>query len=296
MDEFITRINNWSAEQYVQTFGGLFEESPWVAEHSYGMRPFASFEHMMNVMKQVVLAADTEVKLQLLRNHPDLGARIRMSDSSVQEQAGAGLNSLSPVQFEEMNRLNRKYTDRLGFPFIMAVKGHHPDSILHAMRQRNERSWDEEFRTALGEVFNIASIRLEQWITQAGTMSASSGGRITTHVLDTSRGVPAAGVNVELYRMTCNKEMESWSREGASLTNTDGRLDAPLLDGSGLQKGIYELRFHVEKYYSERLGEGDGPSLLWTVVPIRFTVSDANSHYHIPLLIAPGGYSTYRGS
>lgn len=296
MGEFITHVNNWSAEQYVQTFGGLFEEAPWVAEHSYGMRPFASFEHMMNVMKQVVLAADTEIKLQLLRNHPDLGAHIRMSDSSVQEQAGAGLNSLSPVQFEEMNRLNRDYTDRMGFPFIMAVKGHHPDSILLAMRRRNERSRDEEFRTALGEVFKIASIRLEQWVAQAGTVSANSEGRITTHVLDTSRGAPAAGVNVELYRMTCDKEMENWSRAGSSVTNTDGRLDAPLLDGTGLQTGIYELRFHVEKYYARHLREGDRPSLLWTVVPIRFAVSDANSHYHIPLLIAPGGYSTYRGS
>ncbi|WP_340398493.1 hydroxyisourate hydrolase [Paenibacillus sp. FSL H8-0079] len=122
-----------------------------------------------------------------------------------------------------------------------------------------------------------------------------SEGRITTHVLDTSKGVPAAGVRIELYTLKRDGEQESKIKVAESVTNADGRLDAPLLDGGKLESAIYELQFHVESYYAQRSLEELGQTL-WTIVPIRFAVSDASSHYHIPLLIAPGGYSTYRGS
>ncbi|NMI05323.1 hydroxyisourate hydrolase [Paenibacillus sp. SZ31] len=122
-----------------------------------------------------------------------------------------------------------------------------------------------------------------------------SEGRITTHVLDTSKGVPAAGVRIELYTLKRDGEQESKTKVAESVTNADGRLDTPLLDGGKLERAIYEIQFHVESYYAQRSLEELGQAL-WTIVPIRFAVSDASSHYHIPLLIAPGGYSTYRGS
>lgn len=122
-----------------------------------------------------------------------------------------------------------------------------------------------------------------------------SEGRITTHVLDTSKGVPASGVRIELYTLKRDGEQESKTKVAESVTNADGRLDTPLLDGGKLERAIYELQFHVESYYAQRSLEELGQTL-WTIVPIRFAVSDASSHYHIPLLIAPGGYSTYRGS
>ncbi|MHA7582529.1 hydroxyisourate hydrolase [Paenibacillus vandeheii] len=122
-----------------------------------------------------------------------------------------------------------------------------------------------------------------------------AGGRITTHVLDTSKGVPAAGVRVELYVLRRDGEKETKMKVAESVTNADGRLNAPLLDSGRLEQAVYELQFNVEDYYAQRSLEGLGQAL-WTVVPIRFAVSDAASHYHIPLLIAPGGYSTYRGS
>lgn len=120
-------------------------------------------------------------------------------------------------------------------------------------------------------------------------------GRITTHVLDTSKGVPAAGVRIELYTLKRDGEQESKIKVAESVTNADGRLEAPLLAAGKLEPAIYELQFHVESYYTQRSLEELGQAL-WTIVPIRFAVSDASSHYHIPLLIAPGGYSTYRGS
>jgi 5-hydroxyisourate hydrolase len=126
-------------------------------------------------------------------------------------------------------------------------------------------------------------------------MMSVAGGRITTHVLDTSKGVPAAGVRVELYVLRRDDEKETKIKVAESVTNADGRLNAPLLDSGRLEQAVYELQFNVEDYYTQRSLEELGQAL-WTVVPIRFAVSDAARHYHIPLLIAPGGYSTYRGS
>ncbi|MGO4530194.1 hydroxyisourate hydrolase [Paenibacillus sp. 2TAF8] len=120
-------------------------------------------------------------------------------------------------------------------------------------------------------------------------------GRITTHVLDTSIGVPAAGVRIELYTVKrLGNDEERISKVKESLTNPDGRLDAPLLPEGELEEGEYELRFHVDQYFAQ--AQAETTHVLWTVVPIRFAVKDTGSHYHIPLLIAPGGYSTYRGS
>jgi 5-hydroxyisourate hydrolase len=116
-------------------------------------------------------------------------------------------------------------------------------------------------------------------------------GKITTHVLDLSLGKPANDVLVELWRVG-SENLYRFIQ--ASYTNEDGRLNAPLLEGSNLKKGIYELRFHVGDYYRNR-GLVENISFL-DCVPVRFWVSQSDSHYHVPLLLSPGGYSTYRGS
>ncbi|MGQ8871963.1 2-oxo-4-hydroxy-4-carboxy-5-ureidoimidazoline decarboxylase [Paenibacillus sp. TSA_86.1] len=159
-------INSWSDAQFTQTFGSLFEESAWIAERSAILRPFESLEEMMHVMTRQILALEHEEKLELLRKHPDLGARISMSRSSVEEQTGAGLDSLSIEQYNELKQLNKDYTMRFGFPFILAVKGHTAASILESMRLRQSRSPEDEFKTALVEVCKIADIRLRQWLSQ----------------------------------------------------------------------------------------------------------------------------------
>lgn len=114
-------------------------------------------------------------------------------------------------------------------------------------------------------------------------------GRLTTHVLDTSTGRPAGGLTIELFRSGRDEAVLT------ATTNSDGRLDSPLLEGAPLTPGAYELRFHVADYFR---GAGvtlpDPPFL--DVVPIRFGIADATAHYHVPLLISPYGYSTYRGS
>jgi 5-hydroxyisourate hydrolase len=103
---------------------------------------------------------------------------------------------------------------------------------------------------------------------------------LTTHVLDVARGRPAAGVAVELWR--------DERRVTAATTNADGRCDAPLVAAGQLRAGEYELRFAVGAYF--------GDTAFLDVVPVRFRVSDADGKYHVPLLVTPWSYSTYRGS
>ena len=114
-------------------------------------------------------------------------------------------------------------------------------------------------------------------------------GALTTHVLDTSGGKPAEGVLVDLYRLEDGAE-----RISSALTNEDGRCSSPLLDGDDFVPGEYELVFHAGDYYREKGVALTDPAFLDHVV-IRFGISD-DSHYHVPLLISPYGYSTYRGS
>lgn len=113
-------------------------------------------------------------------------------------------------------------------------------------------------------------------------------GRLSTHILDTSRGGPAAGVRVELFD-------EGGELLSERLTNADGRTDAPLLVGGTYRPGSYELRFHVAAYFrASGVSLPDPPFL--DVIPIRFALSEPDGHYHVPLLVSPWSYSTYRGS
>jgi 5-hydroxyisourate hydrolase len=114
-------------------------------------------------------------------------------------------------------------------------------------------------------------------------------GRLTTHVLDTALGRPAAGLTIELYRLDGREEKLAELK-----TNSDGRADRPLLEGDALAPGVYELRFHAGDYL-RRNGALPEPPFL-DLVPVRFGIASPDQHYHVPLLLSPYGYSTYRGS
>ena len=117
-------------------------------------------------------------------------------------------------------------------------------------------------------------------------------GRLTTHVLDTANGVPAAGLKIHLIRLEGGAKHHPLK---TVITNTDGRVDGPLLEGDALTAGPYELLFEVGAYFRERGLLLPEPAFLDEVV-IRFAVADPSAHYHVPLLVSPWSYSTYRGS
>ena len=116
-------------------------------------------------------------------------------------------------------------------------------------------------------------------------------GRVTTHVLDTARGTPAAGVKITLYRISG----QSHRKIAETVTNADGRTDAPMLAGAALTVGVYELVFGAGAYLRAS-GQAGGDTLFLDEIPIRFGIPDPGQHYHVPLLISPFAYSTYRGS
>ena len=116
-------------------------------------------------------------------------------------------------------------------------------------------------------------------------------GYLTTHVLDTAKGCPAAGIHVVLYRVSGN----SHTKIAEAVTNADGRTDAPILPATEFAIGTYELIFHAGDYLRAS-GQAGADPLFLDQVPIRFGMNKADSHYHVPLLISPFGFSTYRGS
>jgi 5-hydroxyisourate hydrolase len=137
------------------------------------------------------------------------------------------------------------------------------------------------------EVFRRTLLRHTLRLTRRG---APMPGYLTTHVLDTARGCPAAGLTIDLYRL----EGGARSHLCSLVTNADGRTDGPILPEAEFAPGIYELVFHAGDYLEASDASGESPRFL-DLVPIRFGMAE-EAHYHVPLLLSPYGYSTYRGS
>jgi 2-oxo-4-hydroxy-4-carboxy-5-ureidoimidazoline decarboxylase len=160
----LAELNARDRDDFVETLGWIFEDSPWVAERTWTRRPFASLDALHQAMIDVVQHASGPEQLALLRAHPNLGTRVRISDASTGEQRGAGLDRLDVNEYEQLRRLNDEYRRRFGFPFLLAVKGSTKEDVLTALEARVRRSRDEEFAEALGQVYRIARFRLEDVI------------------------------------------------------------------------------------------------------------------------------------
>ena len=279
---------------FVAALGEVYEHAPWVAQAVCRQRPFATLAALHAAMMAAVRAAPVEQRLALIKGHPDLAGKAAragaMTADSQAEQASAGLERLSEAEFAQFHRLNGAYREKFGIPFIICARRHSKDSILQQFERRLHNSMTEETETALAEIFRIAALRLDHRLEAADRLEVH--GRLSTHVLDTHSGRPAAGVLVELLELSANGEQRVMTR---AVTNRDGRTDAPLLAGRPLPIGRYELRFHVGEYFAGLAARLDDPPFL-DVVPVRFAVANPEGDYHVPLLVTPWSYSTYRGS
>ena len=157
----IAELNERDRTAFVDALGWVFEDSPWVAERAWARRPFSSLDHLHQTMLDVVQQATESEQLALLRAHPDLGTRARISDASTGEQHGAGLDRLTREEYERLQRLNTDYRRQFGFPFLFAVKGSTKDDVLSALEARLRRAPIEELAEALRQVSRIARFRLE---------------------------------------------------------------------------------------------------------------------------------------
>jgi 2-oxo-4-hydroxy-4-carboxy-5-ureidoimidazoline decarboxylase len=284
----LATVNGFSETDFSTRFGGMFEHAPWVAGQVVGLRPFGSVTEMHRAMVGAIRGADRGVQLALINGHPDLAGRAAlagdMTAHSVDEQASAGLSALTPEEMADFNRLNGAYRGKFGFTFIMAVRNAGKRRILDAFARRIEHAPDKEFDLALSEVSRIGWMRLLEMVEPAPT------GRLTTHVLDTANGRPADGLSLTLWRIDGSGRRQI----GAFRTNSDGRLDRPALEGSALLTGSYEFVFEAGAYFAP-LGRPTGPDFL-DEIPLRFAIDNPEQHWHVPLLVSPFAYSTYRGS
>jgi 2-oxo-4-hydroxy-4-carboxy-5-ureidoimidazoline decarboxylase len=243
---------------------------------------------------RAVRAASPDQRLALINGHPDLAGKAAragtMTHDSKAEQASAGLDGLSEAQFAQFHRLNNAYRQKFAMPFIICVRRHSKDSILRQFERRLQNAMAAELEAALTEIFRIAALRLDQRIEAADRLKVH--GHLSTHVLDTHRGQPAQGVAVELLELSKDAEQRLIA---SAVTNRDGRTGEPLIGGRPLPIGRYELRFHIADYFARLDARQSDPPFL-DIVPVQFALAEPEGHYHVPLLVTPWSYSTYRGS
>ncbi|NVK36253.1 MAG: 2-oxo-4-hydroxy-4-carboxy-5-ureidoimidazoline decarboxylase [Rhodobacteraceae bacterium] len=164
----IAEINALACEAFVDIFGDVAEHSPWVARAAYGFHPFSSREDVIAAFEQGMKLADHAQCLELIQAHPDLAGKAALAgaiaEDSRQEQAGAGLDTLTADEFARFTDLNTRYRAKFDFPFIFAVKGATKTMILAAFEERIENSQEEEFAMALRQIARIFRFRLEDRI------------------------------------------------------------------------------------------------------------------------------------
>lgn len=285
-------LNAAAPDAFIAALGDVFEHAPWVAAEAAKRRPFATVAALHDAMIGAVTSAPAETQIAFLNAHPELGSKVARAEwtaDSTFEQGSLGLDRLSDTAFARFQKLNAEYRAKFGIPFIICVRRQTRDALLAAFERRAQCDPATERATALAEIGHITRLRLVAKVDGPGMPKTS--GRLSTHVLDTRIGRPAAGVRIDLTEIGA-------SARGHLLTmttNVDGRTDEPLMSGVPLRIGTYELTFCIGDYFRAREIALPEPPFV-DVVPIRFSIAEAEGHYHVPLLATPWSYSTYRGS
>jgi len=286
----LSGLNALPGQSFVAALAEVFEHASWVAEAAAAGRPYPTVLALHAAMIQAVRQAAPDRQLAFIGGHPELGSRVRraaLTDHSQAEQGGLGLDRLSAEEFDRFNGLNAAYRGKFGFPFIVCVRRHTRDSILRQFERRLAHDAETERDAALTEIGLITRLRLVALVDGPGMPVTT--GRLSTHVLDTVAGRPAPGVRIALYEI--GGSARGLLKE--AITNADGRSDAPLMTGEPLRIGNYELTFQIGEYFGTKYSDGSG---FLDVVPVRFAIAEPEGRYHVPLLVTPWSYTTYRGS
>lgn len=290
----LATLNTCSKADFVAALANIFEYSPWIADAAADRRPFAGVGDLFAAMRQVVETAAAGQRLALIKAHPDLADKTMRGDlltaESNAEQTSVGLDRLSEAEYAAFDRVNSAYRDKFGFPYIVCVRRHTKDSILADFEKRLPNEPAAEVAVAIAEICRIAALRMDLLV--KGDLPLKVHGRLSTHVLDTHGGRPAEGIAVELVELSRLGERRVIAR---AVTNHDGRTDAPLIGGRPVPIGRYELTFKVGAYFAARDVPLSDPPFL-DDIPLRFSVYEPEGHLHVPLLVTPWSYGTYRGS
>ena len=290
----LEHLNAASADDFVATLANIYEHSPWVAAAVAGQRPFASLASLNAAMVSAVRAAPSAQRLALIKLHPDLAGKAAragaMTAESKIEQGGVGLDRLSETEYARFHQLNDAYREKFDFPFIVCVRRHTRDSILRQYERRLQNAPEAELETALGEICRIATLRLNDRVQAADALPVA--GHLSTHVLDTHGGCPAEGVALTLSELGDDGGRRPVVK---TVTDREGRTGAALIAGRPVPVGRYELRFDIGAYYAAKEIPLADPPFLQSV-PVEFSIAEPEGHYHVPILVTPWSFSTYRGS
>ena len=160
----INKINKLPKSEFIKVFANIFENAIWIAEELYNQKPFDNFEELSSKMLNIFESAEKEKQLKILKDHPDLANKTKISSltpDSLKEQTNAGLDQCTEEEFNEFKKLNDSYK-KFGFPFILAIKGKTKTEILNNFKKRIYSDSETEFNEAIKQVKQIASLRLNE--------------------------------------------------------------------------------------------------------------------------------------
>lgn len=277
-------INAWPSDVASVELRKCCGSSRWV-QRMVAARPFADEDALFGQADAIWWSLDKTDWLEAFAAHPRIGSQRDVDKKAGTEKAWssgeqAGAERASESTKEALARANAEYEARFGHIYIVCATGKSAEEMLSIAEARLANDPETEARVAAEEQRKITRIRLRKLLDQETTIKMS---RITTHVLDTAQGRPAKGVPIVLEK----REGEGFRELGRGVTDDDGRLKTLLPEGTALEAATYRLTFDVSAY------EKDG---FFPSVAITFAVRDPAQHHHVPLLLSPFGYSTYRGS
>lgn len=264
----------------------------WV-DQMLALRPFKSIDHILMCADTIWFSLNTADMLEAFSHHPLIGDLSSMKKKYAgTEQAGSKSASLKTLK--QLSKLNQDYVTKNGFIFIVCATGKTADEMLGILKSRLKHSREQELRIASNEHAKITALRLRKCFRMRSP--------ITSHVLDASNGKPAVGVTLKLFRGLIKKGSSNtktstgpketkWTLLSSGVTNRDGRVETLLRPGSEVDKGIYKIEFGVGSYYLSQ-----DTACFYPSVSVTFEIRNPGEHYHIPLLISPNSYSTYRGT
>ncbi len=222
--------------------------------------------------------------LESFTHHPKIGD-VKSLTKKFAGKEQASVAAASKKIITALAKANKEYEAKFGFIFIVCATGRSATEMLRLLEDRLSNTIGEELHIAMGEQMKISILRIQKLITE-GDWSFLKTSQLTTHVLDTAVGMPGKDISIRL-QIPVNGV---WQTIAQAFTNNDGRISDLLPANKNLAHGNYKLVFNTSNYFASQKTKSFYPE-----VEIQFTIFD-NAHYHVPLLINPFGYSTYRGS
>lgn len=245
--------------------------------------PFASEKAMVNLATKIWYDDCSENDWrESFTHHPKIGDVKSLTEKFAgKEQAGVAVATAETIN--ALAKANTDYESKFGFIFIVCATGKSADEMLQLLLDRLKNNAEEELHIAMGEQQKITIIRFKKLLTE-GNFDFLKVSQITTHVLDTSVGLPGATISIRLQA----KRNNVWQTIAQGITNNDGRIPDLLPQERNLKPDTYKMVFDTGSYYANQ-------KTFYPEVEIIFSTFD-ETHYHVPLLLNPFGYSTYRGS